>query len=40
MNLPPMEMSESPHSRAVATGQTIITDDFQAAVKGQPAVHI
>ncbi|HSH21250.1 MAG TPA: hypothetical protein VK992_01370, partial [Candidatus Caenarcaniphilales bacterium] len=30
--LPAMAMSESPHSRAVATGEVIINDDLQAAL--------
>lgn len=38
--LPPMPMSESPHSRAVSTGQIIITDDFQTALGGEPSVHV
>ncbi|HUP27521.1 MAG TPA: GAF domain-containing sensor histidine kinase [Chloroflexia bacterium] len=38
--LPPMPMSDSPHSRAVATGQIIVTGDFQAAMQGQPVVHV
>jgi two-component system, cell cycle sensor histidine kinase and response regulator CckA len=38
--LPPMPMTESPHSRAVATGQIIITDDFQGALGDQPVVNI
>ena len=36
--LAPLPLTESPHSRAVATGEAIITDDFQAAVAGQPRV--
>jgi PAS domain S-box-containing protein len=38
--LPPMPMNESPHSRAVTTGQTIITDDFQTATEGLPRVNV
>jgi PAS domain S-box-containing protein len=38
--LPPMPMNDSPHSRAVATGQAIITDDFQAETKGLPVVNV
>jgi PAS domain S-box-containing protein len=38
--LPPMPMNDSPHSRAVKTGQVIITDDFQAVIQEQPAIHI
>lgn len=38
--LPPMPMTESPHSRAVSTGQIIITDDFQMAMASQPLVYI
>ncbi|MFN2454113.1 MAG: response regulator [Pyrinomonadaceae bacterium] len=36
--LPPMAMSDSPHSRAVSTNQVIITDDFQAAIANQKTV--
>ncbi len=39
-SLPPMEMGKSPHSRAVLTGETIITDDFQNAMDGQPVIHL
>ncbi len=38
--LPAMAMGESPHSRAVATGEVIINDDLQAALAGQPVVNI
>jgi len=38
--LPPMEMTGSPHSRAVSTGEIIITDDFQAAMAGLPKIDI
>ena len=38
--LPPMPMSDSPHSRAVSTGEVVITDDFQAAMAGKPVVHV
>jgi PAS domain S-box-containing protein len=38
--LPPMPMNDSPHSRAVATGQAIITDDFQAETEGLPVVNV
>jgi two-component system, cell cycle sensor histidine kinase and response regulator CckA len=38
--LPPMPMSESPHSRAVATGEVIINDDLQKALAGQPVVNL
>lgn len=38
--LPPMPMTGSPHSRAVATGQIIITDDFQRAMGDQPVVNV
>ena len=34
----PLPLTSSPHSRAVATGQAIITDDFQLATAGQPRV--
>ncbi len=39
-SLPPMKMSNSPQSRAVATGEIVIEDDFQAVMTGQPIVHI
>jgi PAS domain S-box-containing protein len=38
--LPPMPMSDSPHSRAVSTGEIIITDDFQGAMAGKPVFHV
>lgn len=39
-SLPPMEMSDSPHSRSVLTGEIIITDDFQSAMASQPVLHL
>jgi PAS domain S-box-containing protein len=39
-NLPPMSMNDSPHSRAVATGQIIISDDYQADIARTPVVNI
>ena len=38
--LPEMEMNSTPHSRAVSAGEVIITDDFQSAIKGQPAINL
>ncbi|HEY0081019.1 MAG TPA: ATP-binding protein [Pyrinomonadaceae bacterium] len=38
--LPPMPMTESPHSRAVSTNQLIITDDLQAAIVNLPRVYV
>ncbi|MDQ3928391.1 MAG: GAF domain-containing protein, partial [Chloroflexota bacterium] len=38
--LPPMPMTDSPHSRAVSTGQVIVTDDFNAAMTGKPRVNV
>ncbi len=38
--LPPMEMTGSPHSRAVAEDKIIVTDDFQSAMKGKPIVNV
>ena len=38
--LPPMPMTNSPQSRAVRTGELVISDDFQAAVAGQPVVNL
>ncbi len=39
-NLPPMEMSGSPNSRAISSGAVVIEDDFQAAMADKPIVHI
>ncbi len=38
--LPPMPMTNSPQSRAVRTGELVMSDDFQAAVAGQPVVNL
>lgn len=38
--LPPLPMSDSPNSRAVRTGQVIVTDDLEAALSGQPRVNL
>ena len=38
--LPPMPMTDSPHSRAVATNEVVVCDDFQAAIAGLPRVDI
>lgn len=38
--LPPMPMNDSPHSRAVATGEVIITDDFQSAMSDKPRIDV
>jgi PAS domain S-box-containing protein len=39
--LPPMPVStEGPNSRAVTTGQVIITNDYLAATKGHPSVKV
>lgn len=38
--LPPMAMSESPHSRAVATGEVVITNNFQEAMGDLPRVDL
>jgi hypothetical protein len=38
--LPVMPMSNSPQSRAVRTGEAVMSDDFQAAIAGQPAVNL
>jgi PAS domain S-box-containing protein len=38
--LPPMSMNESPHSRAVSTGQIIITDDLKMVKGNQLLEHI
>jgi two-component system, cell cycle sensor histidine kinase and response regulator CckA len=39
-SLPPLPMTDSPNSRAVLTGEVIITDDFQAATAGQPVINV
>ncbi len=38
--LPPLPMSDSPHSRAVSTGEVIVTDDLQVALVGQPRIDL
>ena len=38
--LPPMPMSGSPQSMAIATGQPVVTDDLQAALIGKPVVNL
>ncbi|MDE3087952.1 MAG: PAS domain S-box protein [Chloroflexota bacterium] len=38
--LPPLPMNDSPQSRAIATGQVVVTDDFQMAVAGKPVVTL
>jgi signal transduction histidine kinase/FixJ family two-component response regulator len=38
--LPPMPMTDSPNSRAVATGKVVLTDDFQNTVAGQTSVNV
>jgi PAS domain S-box-containing protein len=41
MNLPPMSIStDGPNSRAVKTGEIIITDDYLAATRGHPRVKV
>ncbi|MEA3199045.1 MAG: hypothetical protein QOE90_473 [Thermoplasmata archaeon] len=37
---PPMPNTGSPHSRAVETGETILTQDFQEAMAGKPRVNV
>ena len=39
-SLPAMPMSNSPHSRAVSTGEVVVTDDFQTAMAGKPVAHV
>lgn len=39
-SLPPMAMSGSPQSRAITTGQPILTDDLEAALAGKPVVTL
>jgi PAS domain S-box-containing protein len=38
--LMPMPMTDSPNSRAVVTGEVILTGDYQAAITGQPRLDI
>ena len=37
---PPMPNTGSPHSRAVTTGETILTQDFQEQMAGKPRVNV
>lgn len=37
---PPMPDTGSPHSRAVVTGETIITQDFQEQMAGKPRINV
>ncbi|HVM44999.1 MAG TPA: ATP-binding protein [Candidatus Thermoplasmatota archaeon] len=37
---PPMPNTGSPHSRAVVTGETIVTQDFQEAMAGKPRFNV
>ena len=37
---PPMPNTGSPHSRAVETGDTIVTQDFQEAMAGKPRFNV
>lgn len=37
---PPMPNTGSPHSRAVETGETILTQDFQEAMAGKPRMNV
>lgn len=38
--LPPMPVTSGPNSRAVRTGQVIITDDYMQATRGHPSVIV
>ncbi len=38
--LPPVPLNQSPHSRAISTGQIIITDDLKAATGNEPRACI
>jgi PAS domain S-box-containing protein len=38
--LPPLPMTDSPHSRAVATGEIVVTDHLQAELVNQPHVDV
>lgn len=37
---PPMPNTGSPHSKAVTTGETIVTQDFQEAMSGKPRFNV
>lgn len=39
-DLPPMPIATGPNSRAIRTGQVIITDDYPSATLGHPAVSV
>jgi PAS domain S-box-containing protein len=39
-SLPPMGMTDSPSSRAVSTGEVIITDDYMTAMSGKPRIDL
>ncbi|MGI8565238.1 MAG: ATP-binding protein [Pyrinomonadaceae bacterium] len=39
-SLPPLPMTDSPHSRAVMTGKVVVTEDFQSSVEGLPVVNV
>lgn len=38
--LPPLPLTDSPHSRAVETGRVIVTDHFDEAMVGKPRVDV
>ncbi len=38
--LPPMPMNDSPHSRAVRTGEIVVTNDFDRVMGELPRVHL
>lgn len=38
--LPPMPMNGGPQSRAIQTGEVVVTGDFQAAMLGNPLVNL
>ncbi len=38
--LPPMPMNDSPQSRAITTGEPVVTPDLQAALAGKPVVTL
>jgi predicted hydrocarbon binding protein len=38
--LPPMPMTDSPHSRAVRTGEVVVTRDFETAMRNTPRVDV
>ncbi len=38
--LPPMPMNDNPQSRAITTGEPVVTHDLQAALAGKPVINL